>query len=129
LLLTIGALPVFATSETSSDTVITEEEQKEEEVVQKETEGAVQEESDTEGFVVKKLPHGVVVVLEADVAIRRAWTKNLTFDFERDFENKDSYATTGFWFGNGVTSYWITYSKSMVNEDPGRASFSFSYTF
>lgn len=80
----------------------------------------------TEGFVVKKLPYGVVVVLEADVAIERVWTKNFTFDIDYDWENEASYATTGLWFGNGITSYWFTYSRNIHKEDPGRAAFSFS---
>lgn len=128
LLLTVGALPAFATSETSSDVPIVEEEQKEEEVLPEETEVLLKV-PDAEGFVVKKLEHGVTVFLEADVAIRRAWSKSFTFDIDRDFENESSYATTGFWFGNGITSYWITYSRNVHTEDPGRASFSFSWAF
>lgn len=84
---------------------------------------------DTKEYVVKRLEHGVTVFLEADVAIRRAWSKSFTFDIDRNFEDESTHTTTGFWFGNGITSYWITYSRNVHTEDPGRASFSFSYAF
>jgi len=93
------------------------------------TEEETGEKETTEGFVVKKLPYGVEVVLEADKSIQRAWTKNFTFDIDYNWEDDSSYATTGFWLGNGITSYWLTYSKDLHIEDPGRASFSFSWTW
>ncbi|GAI28419.1 unnamed protein product, partial [marine sediment metagenome] len=43
--------------------------------------------------------------------------------------DESSYATTGLWFGNGITSYWFTYSRDVHIEDPGRASFSFNWVF
>lgn len=123
-----GILPVAATEEVSSEVAITEEEEKEEEVVLKETE-VLLEAPDNKEFVVKRLDHGVTVFLEADVAIRRAWSKSFTFDIDRNLEDDSTHATTGFWFGNGITSYWITYSRNVHTEDAGRASFSFSWAF
>ena len=87
------------------------------------------EASNTEEFVVKKLDYGVEVLLEPDRVIRRPWSKSFTFDIDYDYEEETSYATTGFWFGNGITSYWLTYSRDMHVEDPGRVSFSFSWAF
>ncbi len=83
----------------------------------------------TEEFVVKKLPYGVEVVLEPDKPIRRAWTKSFTFDVDYNWVDESSYATTGLWFGNGITSYWFTYSRDIHIKDPGRASFSFSWAW
>lgn len=82
-----------------------------------------------EEFVVKKLPYGVEVLLEPDKPIRRSWSKSFTFDIDYNYEEETSYATTGFWFGNGITSYWLTYSRDVHTEDPGRVSFSFNWTF
>lgn len=84
---------------------------------------------DTEEYVVKKLPYGVEVILEADRQIRRAWTKSFTFDIDYDYEEEASYATTGFWFGNGITNFQLTYSRFITTEDLGRATFSFSWAF
>lgn len=123
-----GILPVAATSEISPDVTVTEEEEKEEEVLQKETE-VVLKVPDTEEFIVKKLPYGVTVLLEPDIVIKRAWTKSFTFDIDHNWEDDSSQATTGFWFGNGITSYWITYSRDVHTEDPGRATFSFAWAF
>ena len=92
-------------------------------------EGAETEEETTEGFVVKNLQYGVEVILEADKVIRRAWSKSFTLDIDYNWVDESSYATTGLWFGNGITSYWFTYSKDMQIEDPGRASFSFSWAW
>jgi len=80
-------------------------------------------------FVVKKLPYGVEVILEADRPIRRGWTKSFTFDIDYNWVDESSYATTGLWFGNGITSYWFTYSRNIHMEDPGRASFSFNWAW
>lgn len=122
LLLTIfGASAVFAGEEVSPDALITEEEKEEEEILLKVP--------DIEGFVVKKLPFGVTLILEPDQPIRRPWSKSFTFDIDHDLKEKSSYATTGFWFGNGITSYWITYSRNVHTEDAGRTSFSFTYAF
>lgn len=101
---------------------ITEEEQEK-------TEEITLEAPNTEEFIVQKLPYGVTVLLEPDRPIRRPWSKSFTFDIDRDWEDDSTHATTGFWFGNGVTSYWITYSRNLHTEDPGRTSFSFSYAF
>lgn len=89
----------------------------------------VAEAPDTEEFVVKKLPYGVEVLLEPDRVIRKPWSKSFTFDIDYDYEEETSYATTGFWLGNGITSYWLTYSRNVHKEDPGRVSFSFSWAF
>ncbi len=82
-----------------------------------------------EEFVVKKLPYGVEVILEQDRPIRRAWTKSFTFDIDYNWVDESSYTTTGFWVGNGITSYWFTYSRDVHMEDPGRASFSFNWAW
>lgn len=120
LLGAVGILPAIAAEEVATNVIITEEEKQEEEILQ---------ESDTEKFVVKRLAYGVTVFLEPDQPIRRPWSKSFTFDIDRDFEDESTHTTTGFWFGNGITSYWITYSRNVHTEDPGRASFSFSYAF
>ncbi|GAH47193.1 unnamed protein product [marine sediment metagenome] len=86
------------------------------------------EASDTE-FIVKKLDYGVEVLLEPDRPIQRPWSKSFTFDIDYDYKEETSYATTGFWLGNGITSYWLTYSRDVHKEDPGRVSFSFSWAF
>lgn len=86
-------------------------------------------EETTEEFVVKKLLYGVTVVLEADQPIRTPWSKSFTFDIDYNWVDESSYATTGLWFGNGITSYWFTYSRDVHIEDPGRASFSFSWAW
>ena len=83
----------------------------------------------TKGYIVKELPPGLVVVLKADVAVEMVWTKNFTFDIDYDWKDESSYATTGLWFGNGITSYWFTYARNVQMKDPGRASFSFSWMF
>ena len=85
--------------------------------------------SNTEGFVVQKLDYGVEVVLKPDQPIRRPWSKSFTFDIDYDYEEETSYATTGFWLGNGITSYWLAYSRSVHTEDLGRVSFSFTWAF
>ncbi len=125
LLGAVGILPVAATGEVPPNVEITEEE---EEVLQEETEVLLKV-PDTEEFIVKKLPYGVTVLLEPDQPIRRPWSKSFTFNIDRSWEDDSSHATTGFWFGNGITSYWITYSRDVHTEDPGRASFSFSWAF
>lgn len=127
LLGAVGILPVAATGEIEPNVQISEEEKKEEEGVKEEE--VLLEAPDTKEFVVKKLLYGVTVVLEPDQPIRRPWSKSFTFDIDRNLEDDSSHATTGFWFGNGITSYWITYSRDVHTEDPGRASFSFSYAF
>jgi len=87
------------------------------------------EATETEEIVVKKLYYCVEVLLETDRVIRRPWSKSFTFDIDYDYEEETSYATTGFWLGNGITSYWLTYSRDVHKEDPGRISFSFSWAF
>ncbi len=89
----------------------------------------VEEASNPGEFVVKKLEHGVEVVLEPDRVIQRPWSKSFTFNIDYDYEEETSYATTGFWLGNGITSYWLTYSRNVHEEDPGQVSFSFSWAF
>ncbi len=128
LLGAVGILPVAATGEVPPNVTITEEEENEEEVLPEETEVLLKM-PDTGEFIVKKLPHGVTLLLEPDVAIRRAWSKSFTFNIDRNFEDDSSHARTGFWFGNGITSYWITYLRNVHTEDPGRVSFSFSWAF